>query len=352
MVGASVAAVALVTALLVPQHPVAAAKPGGITDLGTLGGDYSDAFGMNNDPAVLQVVGQSRTAAGTVHGFFWTPPGPMVDLGTLGGPFSRASDINNSGQIAGVSDDALRQRWAVVWTLNGGSWEIENLGSVTGACCSAAYGVNHGTPSDPAAVAVVGSSITSSGESHAVVWTKAATGWVAQDLGTLPGDVGSAAHDVNVHGAIAGVSTNMAGVARGFLWTAATGMVALPTLGGETYALAINDNGDVAGLSTGASGNRHAVRWRSAAKWAIEDLGTLGGCCSEGYGINSPGDVVGVSNVSQRRSGLQHAFLATSSMRDLGALQGSSVARDVNDLGSAVGASGGASLHAVLWKLN
>jgi hypothetical protein len=39
MVGASVAAMALVTALLVPQHPVAAAKPGGITDLGTLGGD-------------------------------------------------------------------------------------------------------------------------------------------------------------------------------------------------------------------------------------------------------------------------------------------------------------------------
>ncbi len=63
--------------------------------------------------------------------------------------------------------------------------------------------------------------------------------------------------------------------------------------------------------------------------------------------------VAGVSNVGRRRSGLQRAFLANSSgMTDLGALQGTSVARAVNDFGRAVGASGGASLHAVLWKLN
>ena len=64
-----------------------------------------------------------------------------------------------------------------------------------------------------------------------------------------------------------------------------------------TYALAISNSGDVAGLSTDAAGTRHAVRWRSSAGWAVEDLGTLGGCCSEGYGINTFGDVVGVSNV-------------------------------------------------------
>jgi probable HAF family extracellular repeat protein len=116
--------------------------------------------------------------------------------------------------------------------------------------------------------------------------------------------------------------------------------------------MGLNNNGDVAGLSTDASSNRHAVRWRAVTNWSIEDLGTLGGCCSEGYGINSLGDVVGVSNMSQRRSGLQHAFLATSSaMMDLGTLRGKSWARAVNDFGSAVGGSGSATLHAVLWKL-
>jgi probable HAF family extracellular repeat protein len=345
---------ALVTALIVPQHPVVAAKPGGITDLGTLGGDYSDAFGINNDPTVLHVVGQSRTANGTVHAFFWTPPGPMVDLGTLGGGDSQASDINNSGQIAGASDDASRQRWAVVWTISGGGWAIENLGTLTGACCAYGYGINNGTAGDPAAIAVVGTSTTSSGESHAVIWTKSVTGWAVQDIGTLPGDGWSLATDVNDRGEVVGVSGSAPGVARGFRWTPTTGMVALPTLGGETYALAINNSGDVAGLSTDASGDRHAVRWRSTTDWTIEDLGTLGGCCSDGYGINSLGDVVGVSNVSRRRSGLQHAFLANSSgMIDLRALRGDSVARDVNDFGSAVGVSGAGAttLHAVLWRL-
>ena len=87
-------------------------------------------------------------------------------------------------------------------------------------------------------------------------------------------------------------------------------MSRLPSLGGNTtYALAVSNGGDVAGLSTDPSGTRHAVRWRSSAGWAVEDLGTLGGCCSEGYGINMFGDVVGVSNLG-KRSGTQRAFLA------------------------------------------
>jgi hypothetical protein len=59
-----------------------------------------------------------------------------------------------------------------------------------------------------------------------------------------------------------------------------------------------------------------------------------------------------VSSVNQRRSGLQRAFLVTAlGMADLGAVKGTSVARDANDFGAVVGASGGGSLHAVLWRL-
>jgi probable HAF family extracellular repeat protein len=86
-----VSVAALLTALIVPPHSVTAAKPGSITDLGTLGGDYSDAFGVNNDGTLVQVVGRSRTASGVVHAFLWTAPGPMIDLGGLDGCTSYAT---------------------------------------------------------------------------------------------------------------------------------------------------------------------------------------------------------------------------------------------------------------------
>jgi probable HAF family extracellular repeat protein len=126
----------------------------------------------------------------------------------------------------------------------------------------------------------------------------------------------------------------------------------LPGLGGpRTYALAINDRGDVAGVSTNPAGIPHAIRWRSSAGWTVEDLGTLGGCCSEGTGINTFGDVVGFSSLG-KRSSTQHGFLARPGaiMMDL-AVQGQSAARDLNDFGVVVGSGGGGQTHAVLWKV-
>ena len=173
-----------------------------------------------------------------------------------------------------------------------------------------------------------------------------------QTLGTLPGDVSSAAQDVNDGGTIVGSSGRGVGISSGFLWTAAAGMSRLTGLGGDTtYALAVNNNGDVAGLSTDPAGTRHAVRWRSTAGWTVEDLGTLGGCCSEGYGINAFGDVVGVSSLG-KRSSTQHGFLARPDalMTDLAA-QGQSAARDLNDFGVVVGGGGSRQVHAVLWRV-
>jgi len=70
-----------------------------ITDLGTLGGNESNALGINNSG---QIVGYSRTNSNLDHAFLWDR-GSMVDLGTLGGDTSRAADINDFGQIAGTS---------------------------------------------------------------------------------------------------------------------------------------------------------------------------------------------------------------------------------------------------------
>ncbi|HEU4892177.1 MAG TPA: hypothetical protein VFT47_11550 [Vicinamibacterales bacterium] len=346
-------ATAVAAALLMPYHSMTAAKPGSnFVDLGTLGGDFSDAFGINNDPNSIQVVGQSRRTDQFVHAFFWTSPGPMVDLGTFGGGNSYASDINDHGQIAGRSEDASRRQWAAVWRRSGSTWTIENLGTATGACCAHAQGINNGFAGNPAGVTVVGGSTVSSGENHAAMWTMGAGGWAIQTLGTLPGDLFSTAYDVNDAGSIVGLSGHSGSISSGFLWTAQAGMSRLPGLGGETtYALAVNNNGDVAGFSTDPSGTRHAVRWRASDGWTVEDLGTLGGCCSEGYGINAFGDVVGVSNLG-KRSSTQHGFLARPDalMTDLAA-QGQSAARDLNDFGAVVGGGGGRGVHAVLWRV-
>jgi len=280
------------------------------------------------------------------------PSSNFVDLGTFGGGNSYALDINDHGQVAGSSEDASRRQWAAVWILSGSTWTIENLGTVIGACCAHAQGINNGLAGNPAGVAVVGGSTVSSGANHAAVWTRSASGWAVQTLGTLPGDVFSAAHDVNDGGTIVGASGRDGGISSGFLWTAAAGMSRLPGLGGDTtYALAVNNSGDVAGLSTDPAGARHAVRWRASAGWTVEDLGTLGGCCSEGYGINAFGDVAGVSSLG-KRSSTQHGFLARPDalMTDLAA-QGQSAARDLNDFGVVVGGGGSRQVHAALWRV-
>ena len=163
---------ACAVALMVPRSAITAAKPGNVVDLGTLGGGFSDAFGINNDPDLRSSRGSSTRVDGFAHAFFWTAPGPMVDLGTFGGGNSFASDIDKYGQIAGSSDDAARQHWAAVWGRSDGAWTIENLGTVTGACCAHANGINNGTAGNPAAVAVVGGSTVGSGASHAAMWTE------------------------------------------------------------------------------------------------------------------------------------------------------------------------------------
>lgn len=75
---------------------------GGVTtDLGTLGGNYSQANSINDSG---QIVGNSTSPAGSflLRAFRYSDATGMVDLGALpGGEQSEAKDINAAGEIAG-----------------------------------------------------------------------------------------------------------------------------------------------------------------------------------------------------------------------------------------------------------
>ena len=113
--------------------------------LGTLGGDYSVAYGVNDSG---QVVGKAdlartyleRTAHGftrPTHAFLWRN-GAIQDLGTLGGDNSLACAINRRGQAVGYSSTDDGSVHACLWD----SGQTVDLGALPGHDNSEARAVN------------------------------------------------------------------------------------------------------------------------------------------------------------------------------------------------------------------
>jgi probable HAF family extracellular repeat protein len=135
-------------------------------------------------------------------------------------------------------------------------------------------------------------------------------------------------------------------------------------LGGHSWAEAINNLGQVAGAvaPTPDGFPMHAFRWTPTE--GARDLGTLGGDCSRGAGINDLGQVAGTAATSTPDptgdcSGKLHAFRWTPStgMQDLGTLGGAdasdySEAHGIDRLGRVWGSAGTASgqIDAVVWS--
>jgi probable HAF family extracellular repeat protein len=107
-------------------------------------------------------------------------------------------------------------------------------------------------------------------------------------------------------------------------------------LGANTVGQAINGAGQIVGYYTNASGASRPFIWTSGI---LTDLGTLGGTGGEAFGINTPGQVVGQSNIAG--DAYHHATLwSVGTVTDLGTFNqvccSNSHANAINDTGQIV----------------
>lgn len=149
----------------------------GMTDLGTLSGDtWSVGFGINNRGQVVglsapaqpaHTFGEctsrpiSTTAGSPQSPVVWGGDGTITDLGTLGGKFGVAKGINDRGVVVGAASTAGEQQHAVRWH----DGKIADLGTL-GGVYSGAHQINQGGDQ------VVGVATIATGEPHAFLWVR------------------------------------------------------------------------------------------------------------------------------------------------------------------------------------
>jgi probable HAF family extracellular repeat protein len=287
------------------------------TDLGTLpGGSSSDANWINE---LGQITGRSQnglidplTGMPATVAVLWQANGTIINLGDLGGHQGLAVGINNSSQVIGVAANTIPDDFSLggVFGLNWATqtraflWQhgvMRDLGTLGGPDAFAEYVNDRGqvagfsyadsTPNDTTGIPTV----------HAFIWENNSM----TDLGSLGGTL-RFPNDINSQGQVIGIMT-LAGdeSQHPFLWDRGR-LIDLGTFGGSNGdANWMNDAGEVVGRADFPGDMvRHAFSWRDDVK---TDLGPPpGDICTNAFGINSEGQVVGTSGVCH---GAVHAVL-------------------------------------------
>ena len=303
-----------------------------ITDLGTLGGTYSQPLIVTNNGLIG---GVASPADGTQHAVLWSN-GQIGDIATpgLGGPNSSVFGVNELGQAAGQAESStpdpnnedfcgygtpftcLPFLWqngvmTALPTLGGPSGEtgqINNRGEVSGFAENSTKDKN----------CAPGVSVSGTGpqvlDYEPVIWGPQ-PGQIRQ-LTPLPGDTVGMALWINDNGQAVGTTGTCANTTLPFaasgphatLWDTDGSVTDLGNLGAtdQNIGLAVNNQGQVVGLSSLVDqGQPLAFLWTRAT--GMRSLGTLSGDVgSLAQGITERGEIVGLSLDADGNS---HGFL-------------------------------------------
>jgi probable HAF family extracellular repeat protein len=279
-------------------------------NLGTLtSGTSSVGLAIN---ASNQVAGKCGVSTVNFHGCVYTDGKGWVDVGLFNigkeDPTtqpSSAAGINANGQATGAApwlDPVSFSQFNHAYRYTSGT--KTDLGALLGPDDNSA-----GAAINDSGV-VAGSSGSSSGQAHATIWN----GTTITDLGLLPGAVSSFATGINASGHVVGTSSRPNcsgyhctpnGFNHAFLYSPASGMLDLGTLGGVvSTALGIDANDDVVGAST-VSGttvpnpghvdpNRLAFLYTGGQMINLNTrINATGWTLREATGINAKGQIVG-----------------------------------------------------------
>jgi probable HAF family extracellular repeat protein len=271
----------------------------------------------------------------------------IIDLGTLGGDVSVPYALNEKGQVAGFSNISKNgPNHAFIWDLENG---MRDLGVLPGGTQSGAYGINE-------LGQVVGVSTSSKG-TRAFVWDEVNG---MQDLGSPWGDFGRCnAWDINDLGQIVGSCIGPDDFepehSVAVIWQGGNELSLIPNQWGTpySYAYGINNNGEIVGWATAQNGEPHAYFYEGGIEGKMINLGTLGGPNSKAYRMNNQRQIVGAASSGGRYD--KAFYWNDGAMANIPTLGGAfNYAYGINDAGWVVGKSftSPPNIHAYLFKDN
>jgi probable HAF family extracellular repeat protein len=287
-------------------------KDGQIINLGTLGGNQSNALSVNNRGQVVgsatnTIPDPSSLYTTQLRAFLWQDD-VMQDLGTLGGPDAIALFVNERGQVAGMATTNLSPSGGgglcgLPLTTDPFLWEngkMTDLGTL-GGTCGMPYALNNRGQ-------IIGMSLLAGDlAAHPFLWERGSL----IDLGTFGGSFGIA-EGINDSGEVVGFATNKNDQAYlAFLWKDGV-MTNLGTLNGDdcSYAFQINPKGQIVGISFPcAGGPARLVLWQNGFMTDLSVFAPPGSSLTpwgDGAVINDRGEIASLRVLPD---GDLHAFM-------------------------------------------
>jgi probable HAF family extracellular repeat protein len=334
------------------------------------GATFTGAAGITPDG---DIVGRC-TLNGVTHGFLVKrgrqPRYQVTDLGTLGGNGSAAYGINNAGVISGGANVANGDQHPFVWQ-NGKLSDLGGLGGGNGAGSIPSGSMQIALASETTRTDPFGADFCGYGTSRvcqAAIWNDGKVTALP-----TPGGNNAIGYAFNQRGQIVGVAetsdpdpTCPASRHLGYvpvIWGPAPGemqKLALPQGDTVGWAILSNDRGEAIGASgtcdntaptvNGALTGRRAILWENGAP---RDLGNFGGDQALAVGLNDRTEVVGSASIP---GGDLHGFLWSrdNGMEDIGAIgdDPNGLPSSINNARQAVGSSCDAQFNcrAFLWE--